>query len=100
MTVVVQPDKQVVVGTSTQVRGTPVPHVVVKDGPRILVVGDRIIVRHPGLQGPAGDRGPAGVGIPELYDSNIPPVMPTFPYLRFERDGDGDVQAIYLGTAT
>lgn len=34
----------------------------------------------------------------ELYDSlNIPPAPP-LPYLRFERDIDGDVQFIYIGT--
>lgn len=36
----------------------------------------------------------------ELYDSNTPPADPVYPYLRFERDVDGDVQAIYLGTAS
>lgn len=36
----------------------------------------------------------------ELYDSPTPPVAPVFPYIRVERDLDGDVQNIYLGTAT
>lgn len=34
----------------------------------------------------------------ELYDDNNIPGAPPLPYLRFERDGDGDVQRIYLGT--
>lgn len=36
---------------------------------------------------------------PELYDSATPPVGAPSTYLRFERDVDGDVQNIYLGTA-
>lgn len=43
--------------------------------------------------GPRGPLGPA-----ELYDQATPPPAPPFPYLRFERDLDGDVQAIFLGT--
>ena len=35
----------------------------------------------------------------ELIDSPVPPVEGPMTYLRFERDVDGDVQAIYLGTA-
>lgn len=58
----------------------------------------------PGAPGPAGPTGPAGTpgtGVRELYDSTTPdPVGAPFPYLRFARDIDGDVQTIYLGTAT
>lgn len=35
----------------------------------------------------------------ELIDSPVPPVEGPMTYLRFERDENGDVQAIYLGTA-
>ena len=41
-----------------------------------------------------------GSSAPELYDQNTVPASPSFPYLRFERDGAGDVQRILLGTAT
>lgn len=34
----------------------------------------------------------------ELYDDTNVPADPPLPYLRFERDGDGDIQTIYLGT--
>jgi len=53
--------------------------------PEIVVIG-------------VGEQGPPGVGNPELYDSSTPPSSPTYPYLRFERDVDGDVQTVYLGT--
>lgn len=54
-----------------------------------------------GPVGPSGPTGPPGSPDPvELYDSNTPPVSPAFPYLRFARDMAGDVQTIYLGTAT
>lgn len=46
-----------------------------------------------GVPGPIGPSGPT-----ELYDSDTPPVFPSTTYLRFERDVDGDVQTIYLGT--
>lgn len=47
-------------------------------------------------QGVPGPLGPA-----ELYDSSTAnPVGAPATYLRFERDIDGDTQAIYLGTAT
>jgi hypothetical protein len=53
-----------------------------------------------GATGPAGPPGPGG-GVAELYDTNTPnPPGAPFPYLRFERDIDGDVQAVYLGTST
>lgn len=47
------------------------------------------------VAGPAGPPGPT-----ELFDSLTPPTTALDVYLRFERDLDGDVQAIYLGTAT
>lgn len=43
-----------------------------------------------------GVPGPAGPV--ELLDSADVPVDPADTYLRFERDLDGDVQAIFLGT--
>ena len=48
----------------------------------------------------AGARGPAGDSVSELFDSATPPLSPPFPYVRFERDVDGDVQSIVLGTVT
>lgn len=52
-----------------------------------------------GATGPQGPPGGGG-GLVELYDTNTPnPPGAPFPYLRFERDLDGDVQAVYLGTA-
>lgn len=39
-----------------------------------------------------------GAEVTELYDSDTEPVAPPATYLRFERDIDGDVQTIYLGT--
>ena len=48
----------------------------------------------------AGTQGPAGGGVTELFDSGTPPVSPTFPYLRFVRDGAGDTQSIILGTVS
>lgn len=53
------------------------------------------IVGMQGIPGPPGENGPV-----ELYDSDTPPVDPPDVYLRFERDLDGDVQHIYLGTVT
>ena len=44
-------------------------------------------------------QGPPGGDVIELYDSNTPPTSPPSTYLRFERDSDGDVVAIHLGTA-
>lgn len=44
----------------------------------------------PGLQ---GDPGPQ-----QIYDAVTPPVSPFLPYLRVERDIDGDIQAVYIGT--
>jgi hypothetical protein len=37
-------------------------------------------------------------GGPELFDTNAVPAAPPDTYLRFERDVDGDIQAVYLGT--
>lgn len=34
----------------------------------------------------------------ELFDQDTPPTSFPLPYLRFERDLDGDIQTIYLGT--
>jgi hypothetical protein len=34
----------------------------------------------------------------EVYDAATAPADPTFPYLRVERDGDGDIQGLYVGT--
>lgn len=34
----------------------------------------------------------------DVYDSDTEPTGVAFPYLRVERDVDGDVQNIYLGT--
>lgn len=62
----------------------------VVDNLRVEVVG--------GVPGPPGGGGSGGSV--ELYDSNTPPVSPTYPYLRVVRDGAGDPQTIYLGTAT
>lgn len=50
---------------------------------------------------PAGDEEPVAIeggGAPELVDAATAPADPPATYLRFERDLDGDVQAIYLGT--
>lgn len=59
-------------------------------------------IRATGSRGPKGDKGDTGPGgAIELFDSVTPPVSPgSYPYLRFERDLDGDVQYIYLGTLT
>ncbi len=61
----------------------------------------------PGATGPAGatgsigPTGPAGVGEIEIWDqATPPPLLSHMPYIRFERDIDGDVQYIYLGTAS
>lgn len=49
----------------------------------------------PGVR--VGFGGPAGAGVVELYDRVVAPVpAPTF--LLFDRDLDGDVQQIILGT--
>ena len=50
------------------------------------------------IGGPPGPPGPGGDQ--ELFDRTSPPPTPPDTYLRFERDIDGDVQAIYLGTVT
>lgn len=87
------------------------------DSPKIDLIGQTSQIDLVGQSGPTveiinrsihidvhgtGVAGPPGPGAqPELYDSNIPnPPGAPATYLRFERDGDGDVQAIYLGTAT
>lgn len=49
----------------------------------------------PGPPGPPGGGG--GGSVTELYDSNTPPANPTYPYLRLERDQDGDPTALYWG---
>lgn len=51
------------------------------------------------VEGPRGPQGIAGDSV-ELFDSTSPPPSPPDTYLRFERDIDGDVQTIYLGTVT
>lgn len=44
--------------------------------------------------------GSSGSSSPELYDSvSAPDGVVSYPYLRFVRDADGDVQQIILGTA-
>lgn len=53
-----------------------------------------VVVPVAGAPGAPGADGPT-----ELYDSAAVPVSPPATYLRFSRDVDGDVQAIYLGTA-
>lgn len=52
-----------------------------------------LVVSPLGMQGPPGPT--------ELVDALVPPIPGNVSatYLRFERDDDGDVQAIYLGTA-
>lgn len=48
------------------------------------------------VAGPRG-RGASGTSAPELIISNTPPVAPTATYLRFETDGSGNVQRVFLG---
>lgn len=70
----------------------PMPHWVYGSLPDSVIP----VLVVPGPPGPGG-----GGGVAELYDTNTPnPPGAPFPYLRFERDIDGDVQAVYLGTAT
>lgn len=42
--------------------------------------------------------GAPGISFTEVYDSVTTPIAPTFPYIRIERDIDGDIQSVYVGT--
>lgn len=79
-------------GNLIDVAVTPPPTIDIEVTPSMV----EIDVAPMGVPGGPGPAGPGGGQ--ELFDSATPPLNPPGTYLRFERDVDGDVQAIYLGT--
>ncbi len=64
---------------------------------RIEALEDSVVTRASASSVGSGD-GDSGTEIEELIDAPAAPSDAPETYLRFERDGDGDVQAIYIGT--
>lgn len=68
----------------------PVAPVVVEPAPANTYVD---VIAVPGAPGPPGD------GIVQVLDQpDAPSVFPGYPYLRIERDDDGDIQGFWAGT--